>query len=93
LQPERWRGNIWFEGTPAWSEFDWIGRELSIGTARLKVEEKITRCLATTVNTDTGLRDVDTLKALNSLDHQEFGIYATVIETGDVGVGDALALI
>jgi len=93
LQPERWRGNIWFEGTPAWSEFDWIGRELSIGTARLKVEEKITRCLATTVNTDTGLRDVDTLKALNSLDHQEFGIYATVIETGDVGAGDALALI
>lgn len=93
LQTERWRGNIWFEGTPAWSEFDWVGREAKLGTARLKVEERITRCLATTVNTDTGVRDVDTLKALKTLDHQDFGIYARIIETGQVAVGDKLELI
>lgn len=93
LQPERWRGNIWFEGAPAWAEFDWVGRELRIGTARLKVEERITRCLATTVNTDTGLRDVDTLKALNSQGHQDFGVYLSVTETGDVAVGDTLELV
>lgn len=93
LQAERWRGNIWFEGAPAWSEFDWIGREAKLGTVRLKIEERITRCLATTVNTDTGVRDVDTLKALNTLGHQDFGIYARVIETGQVAVGDQLELI
>jgi uncharacterized protein YcbX len=93
LQTERWRGNIWFEGTPAWSEFDWIGREAKLGTVRLKIEERITRCVATMVNTDTGVRDVDTLKALKTQDHQDFGIYARIIETGQVAVGDKLELI
>lgn len=93
LQADRWRGNIWFEGAPAWSEFDWIGREAKLGTVRLKIEERITRCLATTVNTDTGVRDVDTLKALNTLGHQDFGIYARIIETGQVAVGDQLELV
>lgn len=93
LQADRWRGNIWFEGAPAWSEFDWIGREAKLGTVRLKIEERITRCLATTVNTETGVRDVDTLKALNTLGHQDFGIYARVIETGQVAVGDQLELV
>ncbi|WP_299414466.1 MOSC N-terminal beta barrel domain-containing protein [uncultured Sulfitobacter sp.] len=93
LQVERWRGNIWFEGAPAWAEFDWIGRDLKLGTSRLRVEARITRCLATTANTDTGVRDVDTLKALNMLDHQDFGIYVTVIQSGDVTVGDELELI
>ncbi|WP_299027672.1 MOSC N-terminal beta barrel domain-containing protein [uncultured Sulfitobacter sp.] len=93
LQVERWRGNIWFEGAPAWAEFDWIGRDLKLGTSRLRVEARITRCLATTANTDTGVRDVDTLKALNMLDHQDFGIYVTVTQSGDVTVGDELELI
>lgn len=93
LQPERWRGNIWFEGAPAWEEFSWIGRELRLGGVRLKVEDRIQRCMATTANTDTGQRDVDTLKALNMLDHQDFGIYARVIETGDIALGDQLELV
>jgi uncharacterized protein YcbX len=93
LQPERWRGNIWFDGAAAWEEFDWIGRELRLGSVRLKIEERIQRCKATTANTDTGLRDIDTLKALNTLDHQHFGIYASVIKTGEVALGDQLELI
>lgn len=93
LQPARWRGNIWFEGAPAWEEFNWIGRDLRLGTVRLKVEDRIQRCTATTANTDTGLRDVDTLSVLSQLGHQDFGIYARVIETGNVALGDRLELI
>ena len=93
LQNERWRGNIWFEGVPAWTEFDWIGREAMLGTVRLKIEERITRCLATTVNTDTGVRDIDTLGALKTMGHQDFGVYARIIETGQVAVGDQLEII
>jgi uncharacterized protein YcbX len=93
VQPQRWRGNIWFNGATAWEEFDWIDRDLRIGSAVLKVQARITRCKATTANTDTGLRDVDTLKALNSLGHQNFGVYATVIQSGDVTLGDQLELI
>jgi uncharacterized protein YcbX len=93
LQQARWRGNIWYDGATAWSEFDWVGRDVRLGTALLRIQEPIRRCVATTVNTDTGIRDVDTLKALNSLDHQDFGVYATVIETGDIALGDTLELI
>lgn len=90
LQMARWRGNIWFEGVPAWEEFDWVGRDVQIGGATLHVEERITRCKATTVNTDTGVRDVDTLRALGMLDHQDFGVYLSVIKGGDIALGDQL---
>ncbi len=93
LQTERWRGNIWFEGAAHWEEFQWLGHELRIGTVHLKVEERIRRCKATTANTDTGIRDVDTLKALNTLGHQDFGIYATVTQTGTIAAGDQLELV
>lgn len=93
LQSERWRGNIWFEGAAPWEEFNWIGRELRLGTVRLRVKERIKRCMATTANPMTGQRDVDTLKALNTLDHQDFGIYASVIQSGDVALGDQLELV
>jgi uncharacterized protein YcbX len=90
LQMERWRGNIWFDGAAPWQEFDWLGLELRIGGARLKIEERIRRCVATTTNTDKGLRDVDTLAALNTQGHQNFGVYATVVQTGEISVGDPL---
>lgn len=93
LQIERWRGNIWFDGANSWEEFNWMGRELRLGTAVLHIEERTTRCMATTTNTETGLRDVDTLKALNSIGHQDFGVYATVIQSGDVALGNQLELI
>ena len=93
LQKARWRGNIWFDGVTPWEEFGWMGRDIRIGTAKLRIEERIRRCKATTANTDTGERDIDTLKALNTLDHQDFGVYATVIESGDIALGDPLELI
>jgi uncharacterized protein YcbX len=94
LSPLRWRGNIWFDGAAAWEEFDWIGRELTLGAARLAVREPIRRCLATTANPETGQRDVDTLALLNGhWGHQNFGIYAEVIEGGQVALGDRLAVV
>ena len=37
-------------------------------------------------------RDVDTLDILNDLGHQEFGVYAEVIEGGEVKLGDPVAV-
>jgi MOSC domain-containing protein YiiM len=52
------------------------------------------RCLATTANPDTGLRDADTLGALNALcGHQDFGLYARVIEPGTLSLDDTLELL
>lgn len=93
LSPLRWRGNIWFDGAAAWDEFEWIGRDLRLGGAVLSVKERITRCKATTANPETGVSDVDTLRALNILGHQNFGVYVEVTQSGEIALGDQLELL
>lgn len=89
LEPERWRGNVWIDGAAPWEEFDWIGHEVRIGKALLRVEEPIERCAHTQANPVTGLRDADTTGTLErSFGHKNFGVYARVIEGGTVALGD-----
>ena len=89
LSPHRFRGNLWLDGAAAWAEFDWIGRDIRVGGAVLHIEERITRCVATKVDPETGVPDADTLGALQAgFGHQDFGIYAVVVESGPVAVGD-----
>lgn len=74
VDPLRFRANIYVDGIPAWSEFDWIGRDVVFGgagveaegapapagqgEARIRVTERITRCAATNVEPGTGMRDM-----------------------------------
>ena len=91
ISPLRWRCNIHFDGFAPWEEFNWIGKTLRVGGALLSIREPILRCLATTANPATGMRDADTLQTLNSTwGHQDFGIYAEVIQSGDIHVGDTV---
>lgn len=94
VSPLRWRCNIHFDGFAPWEEFNWIGKSLRIGKVEFAVREPIVRCLATTANPTTGLRDLDTLKALNDkMDHQNFGIYAEVTRGGALRVGDVIEVL
>ena len=89
LDQRRFRGNIWLDGVPAWDEFDWIGRRLRVGTAEFEITKPVERCVATTVNPDTGVADVETLRTLNDvLGHQDFGVYGVVVKAGSVAVGN-----
>ena len=93
LSPHRWRGNLWLEGAAPWAEWDWIGRDIRIGGAVLRVQERITRCVATTVDPNTGISDADTLAALDAaFGHQDFGLYATVVQDGEIALGDDWSL-
>ena len=60
----RWRCNLWVDGFAPWDEHKWIGKSIKIGNVTFKVEEEIVRCLATTANPVTGVRDLDTLGLL-----------------------------
>ena len=94
LSPLRWHGNIWIKGTAPWDEFNWIGHYARIGKALLRIVEPITRCPATTSNPETGKRDVDTLKILSeTYGHKDFGVYAEVVESGRIKVGDKLEIL
>ncbi len=90
----RFRANIWFTGAPAWSEFDWIGRDLLIGSARLRVVKRTVRCAATEVNPETGTRDADPIAELKAAwGHADLGIHAEVIGGGTIATGDAVELL
>ncbi|HSG37182.1 MAG TPA: MOSC domain-containing protein [Paracoccaceae bacterium] len=94
LEPERWRGNIWFDGQDAFEELDWIGKRLRVGTAILEVREPVKRCLHTAANPQTGARDADTLGALDAgWGHRNFGIYTEVVQDGDIALGDELEIL
>jgi uncharacterized protein YcbX len=93
LSMHRWRGNLWIEGLAPWEEFDLVGQTLRIGDATLEVRERITRCKATMANPETGQRDVDTLAALRTWDHQDFGVYAAVTGGGTIRAGDAVEIV
>jgi hypothetical protein len=89
VDPLRFRANAYFDGPPAWAELEWLGRPLTIGTARLRVVAAITRCAATQVNPDTAERDLDIVGALQrGFGHNLMGIYAEVVEAGEIAVGD-----
>jgi MOSC domain-containing protein len=92
VDPRRFRGNIMIDGLPAWAEFAWIGHEIRIGGARLKVVGRTARCAATNVNPDTAERDMNIpLTLRKGFGHMDMGVYAEVIDGGSVKTGDAVA--
>jgi len=91
LSMNRWRGNICMQGLAPWQEFDWLDKEIRIGSCSLLVCEKIIRCKATTVDPATGVADADTLGGLQSgWGHKNFGVYARVIKSGEIHKGDKI---
>jgi len=94
LSPLRWRGNLWFDDLEPWEEFSWVGKRLRIGGSEIDIKERITRCMATTVNPKTGLRDADTLTALqDNWGHKQFGVYGVVVKSGQIALGDKIEVL
>lgn len=92
VDPLRFRANVYFEGPPAWREHDWIGSEMTLGGARLRVIAAITRCAATQVNPATAERDLDIVGDLQrGFGHNLMGVYAEVVEGGEIALADKLA--
>ena len=90
----RFRANVWFSGVPAWGERDWIGQEIQMGGAVLKVIRHIPRCPATEVNPETAERDADPVAELQRLyGHRDLGVYAEVIGGGHFALGDAIEVL
>jgi uncharacterized protein YcbX len=90
----RFRTNVWFSGAPARAERAWVGREIHIGGAILRVVEGAILCSAAEVNPETGERDADPVAELCALyGDAEFGVHAEIVEGGRFAIGDAMELL
>jgi uncharacterized protein YcbX len=77
------------DGCDAHEEDTWLGRRVRVGDAVVRVVELVERCVVTTRDPDTGVRDVDTLDVLKRYRGTlDLGVRARVEEPGQVGVGD-----
>lgn len=97
LNPGRFRMTIEIEGVSAPHEEDsWRGRRVRAGDAVLLVGDQVPRCVVTTLDPDTAVRDFPTLQVIKryrgvSPDGDlPFGVYAEVMEPGTVRLGDAV---
>lgn len=90
----RFRANIWFSGVAPWAEFNWVGREIRVGGATLRVTRRTVRCPATEVNPETTERDINPVAELRALyGHADLGIHAEVINGGKFAVGDSIQVL
>jgi len=95
----RFRQNVYISGTEdAHAEDGWIGREVRIGSTLVRVKQQDERCVVTTRSPDTGEHDLNTLKIIATYRTGEdkangvhFGVYCTVVEPGEIAVGDEVA--
>jgi len=93
VHPLRFRGNVYVRGWPAWHEFDLLGEEIALGDGvRVKIVKRIVRCAATNVDPDTGARDLEIpATLLRTFGHADCGVYAEVVQAGEIATGDSVA--
>jgi hypothetical protein len=97
LDPGRFRMTIELDGLGAHEEDSWAGRRVRVGDVTLVVGEPVPRCVVTTQDPATGERDFPTLSVIKryrgAADGELlFGMYASVLEPGEIRVGDGADL-
>lgn len=93
LGTDRWRGNLWVDGWAPHQERELIGQILRVGEVELHIREPISRCAATSADTETGRIDMDMPPALERLFGQPvFGVYAQVVTGGTIRPADRVLL-
>lgn len=95
VDPRRFRMTIEIDGSYAWDVESWVGRDLSIGGAKLQITEPTIRCAVTTRDPDDGSTDLPVLKALAKLHGKRnvmFGACCEVRQAGRVRLGDRVTL-
>jgi len=93
----RFRMLFGVDGIPAHAEDAWVGNPVRVGEALVKLHGNVGRCVVTTLDPETGERDLDTLRTLTryrgeveTTERLPFGVWGQVLEPGTVRLGDAV---
>jgi uncharacterized protein YcbX len=71
----------------------WLGKTLSIGSAKLKIEMTCPRCSMTTHGFDDLQKDAQIMRKLVANSEGNLGIYASVVQAGKVTAGDSVSVV
>jgi uncharacterized protein YcbX len=99
IDARRFRMSIELVGADPHEEDRWIGRELTVGAARILLHGHVGRCIVTSRHPESGEVDLPTLDLLRAYrdvalttEPLAFGVYGEVVREGVVRIGDAVAL-
>lgn len=91
----RFRPNLLVDlhGGDAYEEVNWVGRILRVGnSARIAITEVDFRCMIITLDPATAAASPSVLRCVAQQHEKRAGVYATVLSSGDIRVGDTVAL-
>jgi len=74
-------------------EQSWIGKRLQIGDAELRIDSACERCSMITIDPATLERDPSLLKQVNEHFQLNVGVYASVVKSGFIQIGDSISLL
>lgn len=86
----RYRMLVELDGTAPYEEDGWVGHEVALGEAVVRVTHPLQRCVVITMSPATGQQDWDGLHALagaRGRDNLCLGVIAAVVTPGEVRVG------
>lgn len=93
VEAGRFRATLVVETDEPWIEDSWLGHEVDVDGARLRVGGPIPRCAVIDHHPETGVKDLALLKALvqqrptNRAGEPMLGVYAECVAPGVVGAG------
>ena len=99
LDARRFRMLIELDGAEAHEEDTWIGCQIGLGGAILRISAPVPRCAMTTHDPETGQRDYDTLRAIKEYRGQVdgkdlmFGVWGEVERPGVIRLGDEVRVL
>lgn len=95
-EPRRYRANVLLavaDGSDGFVEDTWVGRDGTLGTAGVHVQQSAVRCALPLRAQPGGIeRDPELYRALDDLHANHLGAYVTVTGPGRCAVGDHLVL-
>ena len=71
----------------------WVGKTLSIGSVKLKIDMTCPRCSMTTHGFDDLPQDPQIMRKLVANSEGNLGIYASVVQAGSVTAGDSVSVV
>jgi uncharacterized protein YcbX len=96
FEPRRFRPNLIIDtsGQKGFVENEWIGKTLAIGPeVRIHVTGPCPRCVMTTLPQGDLPKDPAILKTAARHNEARVGIYASVVQTGTIHIGDTLTVL